>query len=132
MKVEVLGEEICVDGAPLSYELPKAFVIRKGQTFSESVWPDFDPELAGRMLGPSVDAICAEIAQLRKKGLVPEAVAFSDKLFEAFTPPMNWLFEMSMYSGMDPVWEWVLDRTSSWEKANGVEYGKGIHKGTAF
>lgn len=108
--------------------IQKSDLLREPQTS----WLTFNSAYMDEQMNQEGKIIIEYIFDLRRQKRDEEAIALSDAFFQSFTPLMNILAEQRNFYEISHLWTWLISKVKKFDEENSIEFGKGVHKGTAF
>lgn len=131
-EVEKKNGIIYLDGNSFADDIFCGCMIQKSKLVPETSWLTFDSDFMDKQINIKFNSIINYIFQLRKQARDADAIDFSDTFFQSFTLLMKYFVEQKNYSQVNSMWEWLLSKVRRMEESQGIEFGEGVHKGTAF
>ena len=95
-------------------------------------WLTFNHNYMDKHIDKRIKEIIEYICNLRKQQKDEDAIDLSDAFFQSFTPLVNVLVEQKNFYQVSDMWNWLISKVKNIEEDSGIEFGKGVHKGTAF
>ena len=133
-KIEIRNLRLYLDDSDFASEIINGCRIQKS-TFIQNPevnWLTFDPVSMDKHIERSVREILNHIFDLRKQQRDESAIDVSDAFFQSFTLLMNILIEQYNFYQVSNMWIWIISKVKRIEETLGIEFGKGVHKGTAY
>jgi len=132
-KIEIRDLRIYLDDADFAHEIVNGCIIQKSTLVQpELTWLTFDAVNMDKRIDGSIREIFNYTFDLRKQERHEAAVDFSDAFFQSFTPLMNVFIQQNNFYQVSNMWIWILSKVNRIEESLGIEFGKGVHKGTAY
>jgi hypothetical protein len=133
-KIEIRNLRLYLDDNDFSSEIINGCGVQKSTFIQnpEMNWLAFDPVNMDKHIDSSVREILNHIFDLRKQQRDEAAIDVSDAFFQSFTVLMNILIEQKNFYQVSNMWIWIISKVNHIEKTLGIEFGKGVHKGTAY
>ena len=95
-------------------------------------WLTFNHNYMDKHIDKRIKEIIEYICNLRKQQKDEDAIDLSDAFFQSFTHLMNVLVEQKNFYQVSDMWNWLISKVKNIEEDSGIEFGEGVHKGTAF
>lgn len=132
-KIEIKNMILFVDSDSFASEIIKGCKIQTSNlTKPATSWLAFHPDYMSQHIDQIVREILEYIFDLRKQQKDEVAIDVSDAFFQSFTPLMNVLIEQQNFYQVSNMWIWTISKVKNIEESHGIEFGKGVHKGTAY
>ena len=133
-KIEIRDRVVYLDGDNFVSNVIGGCAIQKSNLVRETqtCWLTFNPDYMNEQIDKSGEVIIEHIFSLRRQQKDGEAVDLSDAFFQSFTPLMNIFVEQKNFDQATRMWIWLISKVRNIERKNGTDFGKGVHKGTAF
>jgi hypothetical protein len=133
-KIEIRNLKLYLDDSDFASEIINGCVVQKSNLVQnrEMNWLTFDPLNMDTYIERSVREILNHIFDLRRQQRDEYAIEVSDTFFQSFTPLMNILIEQNNFYQVSNMWIWIISKVKSIEESRGIEFGKGVHKGSAY
>lgn len=121
-----------IDGNNFAREIINRCPCQNSNLVTNTKWLTFDSSIIDPPLDAKVREIIKYISDLRKQQRDEEAIDLSDAFFQSFIPLMNIFAEQKNFYQISQMWIWLISKVKKIEEENSIEFGKGVHKGTAF
>lgn len=121
-----------LDGNNFAQDIYNGCEIHNSALVRGTRWLIFNPSNMDKHIDQKINEIIEIIFYLRKQEKDEDAIDYSDAFFQSFTPLMNIFVEQENFSQVIKMWEWLILKVKIIEEFHGVEFGDGVHKGTAF
>lgn len=130
--IELKDRVLYLDGNNFVSDIMNGCTIQSSKIIPNTQWLTFVPSIMDRHLDRNIREITEYIFNLRKQQKDEDAIDVSDAFFQSFTPLMNALVEQKNFYQISNMWVWLISKVKNIEETRGIEFGKGVHKGTAF
>lgn len=139
-RVKILEGRLYVDNTVFADNIINACEIdgyRIPETMIEIKWLKFDRIFNNTKNNKNVDeainVVVESIFNLREQKKDVCAIDLSDRFFESFTPLMSIILHGgNNFHQASNMWKHIIVKIKYLESIHGVEFGQGVHKGTAF
>jgi len=121
-----------LDGNSFALDIIKGCEFQESNLIKQTRWLTFNPSYMDRQIDERIKEIIEYIVNLRKEQKDEDAIDLSDAFFQSFTPLMNVLVEQKNFYQVCSMWNWLISKVRDIEADRRVEFGQGLHKGTAF
>ncbi len=130
--MEIRDMGFYTDGKSLALDVIHGCEVKTSRLAPQTSWVAFDPSLMEEQLDEKIEQVAEHILDLRRQSKHEEAIDYSDAFFQSFTPLMNILLEQGNFSQIAGMWMWLISKMKSIERRDKIEFGMGLHKGTAY
>ena len=130
--IEIKDMVLYLDGVNFVSDIMSGCEIQNSNLVPQTRWLTFNPNYMDKHIDKRIKEIIEYISNLRKQQKDEDAIDLSDAFFQSFTPSMNILVEQKNFYQVANMWNWLISKVKNIEEYRGVEFGKGVHKGTAF
>ncbi len=133
--VDIRDGLVYLNGNNFALDVMHACPIQMSQIVQEhkTAWLTFNPDSMNQLVDKKGKVIIEHIFNLRKQQKDEDAIDLSDAFFQSFTPLMNILIEQQQnFYQVSNMWIWIISKIKNIEESHGIEFGKGVHKGTAY
>lgn len=121
-----------IDGNNFAREIINRCPFQSSNLVANTKWLTFVPSIIDSYLDAEIKEIIKYISDLRKQQRDEDAIDLSDAFFQSFTPLMNIFAEQKNFYQISQMWIWLISKVKKIEEENSIEFGEGVHKGTAF
>ena len=129
---EIKRNVLFIDGNDFASDIFMGCKIQGSNLGLPRRWLTFDSNSMDIQIGKKIEEIIECILNLRKQQKDEKAIDLSDAFFQSFTPAMNILIEQKSFIQVSNMWFWIILKVKEIEEKHRIEFGKGVHKGTAF
>jgi len=130
--IEIRDMVLYLDCNNFALDIMKGCEVQNSNLVPQTRWLSFNPDYMDKHIDKTIKEIVEYIFNLRKQQKNEAAIDVSDAFFQSFTPLMNALIEQKNFYQISNMWVWLISKVKTIEKSHGTEFGKGVHKGTAF
>ncbi len=130
--IEIKDMVLYLDGNNFVSDIMNECEIQNSNLVPQTKWVTFNPNYMDRHIDKRIKEIIEYIFNLRNQQKDEDAIDLSDAFFQSFTPLMSVLVEQKNFYQVSDMWNWLISKVKNIEEYQGVEFGKGVHKGTAF
>ena len=113
-------------------EIMYGCVIKDSYLIEDMQWLAFDDEKMDDCIGEKIKEIVEHIIDLRNQHNDGDAIKKADDFFQSFDCLVKVLEEQNNFHQITAMWNWLISKVKSIEEEKGIEFGNGVHKGTAF
>lgn len=130
--IEIRDRVLYLDGSNFVLDIINGCEIQNSNLMPQTRWLTFNPEYMDKHIDKSIKDIIEYIFNIRKQQKDDDAIYLSDAFFQSFTPLMNILVEQRNFYQVSNMWIWLISKVKNIEESQGIKFGRGLHKGTAF
>lgn len=130
--IEIRDKALYLDDNNFAFDIRNGCKTQVSYLKPGTRWLTFNDDYMDECIGDKIKEIIEYINDLRNLQKDEDAIDFSDAFFQSFTDLMSVLAEQKNFYQVSTMWNWLISKVKLIENDNEIEFGKGVHKGTAF